>query len=203
MERKQLLIAVDRTFGSDGEKVADLLAQRLQLKVYGGNLLREVSGGFDGAGEGALAEKDEKPPALFLRRHVRGFAYSTEEILAETVFHHLREMADQGESFIVIGHCGDAVLEGRAGLVRVFITSDWETRVENVARNLSVCKEEAARYILRQDKRLEHYHNNFTSDKWACSLHYDLCINSSRLGEENTACLLTSYIRGLPLAEGM
>ena len=47
----------------------------------------------------------------------------------------------------------------------------------------------------RHDRTRKQYHNRYSENKWGDSRYYDICINSSKLGIEKTAVLLTEYIR--------
>ena len=46
----------------------------------------------------------------------------------------------------------------------------------------------------RHDKYRKQYHNYYCKDKWGDSRAYDLCINSSRLGFDETVNELEDYI---------
>ena len=43
----------------------------------------------------------------------------------------IRQLAD-GEDCVIIGRCADYVLEGRDGLVRVFLYADMDDRVKRI-----------------------------------------------------------------------
>ena len=53
---------------------------------------------------------------------------------------------------------------------------------------------EAESFIVKQDKKRKSYHNYYCEGKWGDSRNYDLCINSSKLGEKETAEMLADYI---------
>ena len=57
------------------------------------------------------SEMDEKPVNFFASRRIGRFSNSLEVNVAEKTFAMLRSKAAEGESFVVIGRCGEQVLE--------------------------------------------------------------------------------------------
>ena len=49
-------------------------------------------------------------------------------------------------------------------------------------------------YYYRQDKKRKNYHNYYCKGKWGDSRNYDISVNSSKLGEEETTQMLVEYI---------
>lgn len=52
----------------------------------------------------------------------------------------------------------------------------------------------AKKAIASHDMKRKMYHNNFADTKWGDSRSYDLCINSSKLGLDQTVDFLKDYI---------
>ena len=55
-------------------------------------------------------------------------------------------------------------------------------------------RDEAERFIIRQDKKRKNYHNYYCKGKWGDSRYYDISVNSSKIGESETAEILIDYI---------
>ena len=108
---QQLIIAIGREFGSGGHDIARQLAKKFDLPVYDRNLLAEVARarGMDAR---KLEQYDELPHNKLMFRTVNGFNSSPEANVAEMQFSFLREKAGNGESFVVVGRCGDEILKG-------------------------------------------------------------------------------------------
>lgn len=191
---KQVIIAISREYGSGGHYIAAQLAKRFEYPVYDHNLLDEmcVSKGLDPS---LLSRYDEVPKNKLLSRRVRGISNSPEEAVAEMQFDFLREKADSGESFVVVGRCAEHILRDYSGLISFFVIADTDAKIQRLEslRNMSQGEAEAA--MARHDSRRRAYHNHYCDIKWGDSRHYDLCINSSRLGIEKTLDLLENYIK--------
>lgn len=193
MKQKQLIISVGREFGSGGHEIAQKLAERFHLPLYDHNLLREIAE-EKGVPLSGLAPYDEIPTKGFLYRNVRGYSNSPQENIAYMQFEHLRKMADEGQSFVIVGRCAEQILEDVEGLISVFILADSEKKVERIMTKYDLSEHDAEKLIITQNKKRKAYHNHFCVGKWGDSRTYDLCINSSHLGIDGTADALEDYI---------
>ena len=72
---------------------------------------------------------------------------------------------------------------------------DEEDKIAEACRRFGIGREEAVSKMRRHDRTRKQYHNRYSENKWGDSRYYDICINSSKLGIEKTAVLLTEYIR--------
>lgn len=190
---QQLIISVSREYGSGGHDVALALSRYFELPFYDKNLLDVIAEerGIDGE---RLKEFDESPINRLLYRTVRGHNNSPEAGIAHLQFDYLREKAESGESFVVVGRCSEDVLKNYPGFVSIFVLGDRETKIQRVMDRENMSYEEAAERAEKCDKNRKTYHNTFTDTKWGDSRNYDLSVNSSKLGIEKTIQLLETYI---------
>ena len=115
MKSEQRIITIGREFGSGGHKVAESLGRLMGIPVLDKNIL--VSVAKEAGADADLLEKyDETPRRYFISRTVNGFSNAPEINVAQMQFDYLRKKAEAGESFIIIGRCGDAGIDyGRSG----------------------------------------------------------------------------------------
>jgi cytidylate kinase len=191
---KQTIIAISREFGSGGHEIAQRLAKKLGMKLYDRNMLDEIAKEKNIQIE-YLEKYDEKPRKLFLSRKVGAYSNSIEEIVAEMQFEYLKDKADSGESFIVVGRCAETVLKEYEGLISIFILGDMPAKIERVKRIYKLSEEDAVAKVKRHDKKRRQYHNRHSEMEWGASKAYDLCMNDSRLGIEKTVEVLEKYIQ--------
>lgn len=191
---RQIMITVGREFGSGGHEIAEALAKRLGLNFCDRSMLDEVAKKKNIQVE-YLEKYDEKPRKLFVSRRVGAYSNSMEEIVAEMQFEYLRDKAARGESFLVVGRCAEAVLGDYQDLISLFILGDKEVKCERVQRLYHLNETEALMKMRRHDRLRKQYHNRHAGGKWGDSRTYDLCINSSRLGVEQTIDLLYQYVQ--------
>lgn len=191
---EQLIIAVSREFGSGGHVIARQLAERFGLPYYDKNLLREIADERNVDVE-RLEKYDEHPKRQLLSRKVKGLSNSNEENIANMQFDFLRNKAEQGESFVIVGRCAETILKDYDGLISFFILADREAKIERTMERDRIGRHEAIQRMERQDRKRKDYHNYYSKKKWGDSRNYDITINSSRLGLGRTTDLLEAYIK--------
>ena len=195
MEKKQLIISVSREFGSGGHVIAEALANIFNIPMYDHDILKEIAS-KDVLIDAALLEKyDEVPRNRLLYRKVNGFSNSPSENIANMQFDFLKKQAESGQSFIAVGRCSEYVLREYEGLVKLFILADVEVKTQRIMKLHNMSHDAAADWIKRTDKQRKTYHNFYCPNKWGDSRYYDICINSSKLGIEETAIFLADYIK--------
>lgn len=190
---KQLIISVGREFGSGGHLIAEKLSERFGIKLYDNNLLLEVAEKHGGCAE-SIQKYDETPKLRMLSRTVRGYNNSPEDIVSQLQFDFIRELAEKGESFVIVGRCAETVLKGHPALVSIFVLGDYEKKLERVIQKYSLSEKEAKQLIKTTDKKRKSYHNYNCDLHWGDSRLYEVSINSSRLGIDGTVEILEDYI---------
>ena len=191
---KQYIVVISREFGSGGHEIAEMLSKKLNVNLYDRKMLDEIAMEKNMHVD-QLKKHEEKPRRKLLSRSVRGYSNSPEEIIAEMQFDYIRKKADSGESFVIVGRCADTVLRDRPGMISIFVTGDKECKIKRIMNVFGISREEAESKRKRHDRTRKQYHNIHSDFKWGDSRYYDVCINSSKLGEDITADLLETYIK--------
>lgn len=192
---EQTIISISREYGSGGHDIAVKLAERFDMHLYDRQLLRDIAEkkhmDID-----TLRQFDEHPRNPLLSRRVGSHTNSMEDILAEIQFQYIREKAESGESFVIVGRCADFVLRDFPGLITIFVTGEREYRIDRIMSYEELSdRAAAARRLETIDRRRRQYHNHYADQKWGDSRHYDLCINASPLGVSGTARILAAYVK--------
>lgn len=190
---KQKIISIGREFGSAGHEIAEWLAKRYGLAMYDQNLLEEVASRRN-LDSRELEEFDELKRNKLLYRSHNGMSSSPAENVAKLQFAFLREKAEAGESFVVVGRCAETVLCDFDCLITFFITGDPDKKAARIMKYYNKTEKEAAAMMRDMDKQRKQYHDSHCKTKWGDTRNYDLSINSSRLGLEKSVELLVSYI---------
>ncbi|HBB71184.1 MAG TPA: cytidylate kinase-like family protein [Ruminococcus sp.] len=190
----QLIISVGREFGSGGRVIAEALAERFGIPVYDRHLITDIAAKTSLTPE-QVEKYNEAPKHHIISRRVRGYSNSIEDNIAEMQFNFIREKAEAGESFVVVGRCSESKLRDFKCLVSLFILGDMDTKIKRVMEVYELSESDAKDFIEKKDKKRKRYHNYHTSLHWGDSRLYDLCINSSRLGIDGTVDALEKYIR--------
>lgn len=192
--KKQIIVAIGREHGSGGHYIADLIARELGVKLYDKvSIEKEITSG--GYSEELVSEMDEKPVNFFASRRIGRFSNSLEVNVAEKTFAMLRSKAAEGESFVVIGRCGEQILENNPNCISIFICGDPQFKLNRVMNKLGLNAEQAIEEIRNVDRSHKNYHNYYCDTKWGDARGYDLTVKSNVLGCERTAEMLIGYIR--------
>lgn len=190
---KQLIISVGREFGSGGHEIARQLAEHYNIQLLDNNLLHEV------VRERNLDVKDfegldEKHNRLVLSRTVKGFSNSPEENVSRLQFDYLKRKAARGDSFVIVGRCSENVLKEYEEMISVFVVGDMKCKIQRIMESHQISEKQAEKLITEMDRKRKKYHDYFSEGKWGDSRNYDICVNSSKLGIEETVKLLIAYI---------
>ncbi len=190
---KQFIICIGREYGSGGRIISEIISEKLGVSVYGKTILNKIaeekSMNLD-----ELKKYDEKSRNIFLSRSVGGYSNSPEDNVAQMQFDFLKEKADSGESFVVLGRCASYILRDNPNIIKIFITADMPEKIDHVSKIFQIPLDDAQLLIQKENKKRKSYHNYYSKEKWGDSRHYDIIINSSKLGIEKTADMLVEYI---------
>ena len=117
---KQIIISVGREFGSGGHIVAQKIAEHYDIPIFNKELLEEMAR-KEGYSEKALEKYDEKPVNFgFMPLPYAGGNIPIEQEIAMKQFEFIKNKADAGESFVIVGRCADEILAYNPNLVSVF-----------------------------------------------------------------------------------
>lgn len=191
--KKQVIVSISRESGSGGHEISGIISRSLNIPLYDKNLLEEVCKEKN-IEYSNLQKYDEKPRRRFISKKVMGYTNSAENVINEMQFEFMRKKAEAGESFVVLGRCSDEILRGMPSVITIFVSGDKEKRVERACGKYNVSFIEAKEHIERSDKEKRDFHNYYSDYKWGDSRTYDICINTSRLGIEETAEYILDYI---------
>lgn len=203
MKDKHIIICVGRQLGSGGHDIARMLAMDFNANYYDRELLN-LAAKESGFSEKFFEENDEKKgffKSLFNMQapHLGGTSslYRTnfsQESLFQFQSDAIRKAAEEG-SCVFVGRCADYVLRDMPNVVKVFITASMRSRIDKLLAQRSLTPQQAKRYILQAEEKRASYYNYYTGKTWGAAESYDLCIDSSILGLEETEKLIADFIR--------
>lgn len=197
------IITIARQKGAGGSKIAHLLAQRLEVNCYDGNLVT-LAAEKSGLNESALRDADEKASSSLLysfvmsaQPHHSGIDRLNVPIndqLFAVQSEIIRELAGK-ESCIIVGHCADHILAEHPNTVRVFLHGSPEIRTKRLADEQNIPESSARDTMLKTDKRRANYYNYYSGDKWGHPENYDLCLSTDKLTPEEAAEIIANYVK--------
>lgn len=194
------VITIGRQYGSAGKEIGFKIAEKLGIKCYDDELLKEAAQN-SGLCQQIFESHDEKPTQSFLYSIVMdtySFGYNNAGFvdmpLSQKVFlaqfDTIKNIADR-ESCVIVGRCADYALADYPNTLSVFINANMDSRIARIMERKNLKKNsEAQDLINKTDKKRSSYYNYYTSKTWGDSKSYDLCINSSIFGVDATADII-------------
>lgn len=199
-KEQQLIIVMDREFGSGARRIADLLGVQLQIPVFEKNILQKLGVSHHDDVQDLYYEDNGTSWSVGKKRSkINGEKHEEDNLmeadLAAKEFGMIHRLASAGESFIIIGHCAEEVLRDFDCVVSVFVTADDAFKLERVMQeDESLTVEQAMTKMKRHNWKRQNYHDSYNENKWGYSTNYDLCIASDKLGLAKSAIFILEYL---------
>ncbi len=200
---KTNIITIGRETGSGGKIIAKRLSKLFDYPVFDKELLT-IASKESGVGKEFFEKMDEKVGrstfgGLFGHRNslmaeIFSGYYLSNETLFQIQSDVIRKIADE-KSAIFVGRCADYVLKSHPQLINVFISADINDRVKRISKKQELSDEKARDWIEKMDKKRCLYYNYFSNHPWGKASAYDLCINSSVLGIDQTAEFIYQFAK--------
>ena len=175
------------------EQIIITIGREMGIACYDKKRLVEGTAKISGMNKNYVKKLDEKPAGFPFSGRIGGFEESPESNVARKTFEYIRQIADSGESCVIVGRCADSVLGGNPNVIRVFVVGDDAEKNKRLANIQQITLEEADQERRETDKFRRTYHNFYSETKWGDSRAYDLIVNSSRLGIQGTADFIVKF----------
>lgn len=199
-----IVIAIEREYGSGGRTIGKMLAKRLGINYYNKELSRLASE-LSGINEALFIDADEmlqnKLPLKANKPAYKGDIISPDKsdyTSAKNLFNFqaqvLKNLAES-ESCIIIGRCANYVLRDYENVVSVFVHAPMDFLIEQSEKIQSFRGKELEKFIIRTNKNRSAYYNYYSGKEWSDARAYDLCLNSKKLGFEKCADEILEYIK--------
>lgn len=199
------VVSLGRQLGSGGRQIGALLAERLGIRFYDKELLNlasEESGlcpeFFERADEqatqgGACSLFGIRFPFIS-ESSIPAMNSLSNDALFKVQSDVIRKLAATN-SCLFMGRCADYILREHPRLVSVFISANKEDRIARLQKRHGYSDVEAETCLEKGDRKRADYYNYYSSKKWGAAASYDLCINSSLLGINDTVDFIEMFVR--------
>lgn len=200
---QKYVITIARQFGSRGREIGQKLAEALGYKYYDRDLI-SMAAEKSGMDKSVLGAADEKAANSLLYTLALGssvYAHGVDNInvpLNDKLYivqsNIIKDIYNGGEGAVIVGRCADYVLSEKENVLKVFISADFDNRVEVVSIRSAVTEAKAKDMVIKTDKRRANYYNYYTGQKWGKIENYDLVINSSKCGIDGAVKVIKAML---------
>ncbi|MDR2436654.1 MAG: cytidylate kinase-like family protein [Endomicrobium sp.] len=191
---KKYALTIGRQYGSGGLAIAKLLSKSLSIPFYDKTLL-QMAAQKSGLEENFIEKFDEDKN--FLTATMFSDVFNSSPILYDSLFkiqsNIIRQLAKK-DSAIFVGRCADYVLRDFPDCLNIFIYADEKDKTQRLVSEKSITQKEAQERIHRVDKDRAKYYGYYTQKIWGAINSYHLCVNSSVLGIDETACFIQYFV---------
>ena len=200
-----MIITIGREFGSGGKYIGERLAKDLGFKFYDEELIERVSKKKN-IDVKLLNENDEKHKQSFWYTLAMSSMsmYDSVNSLTELpsddkyfieMSKVIEEIAEEGNS-VIIGRCSNIILKNRKDVINIFIYSqDEKFKIARKVEFAGLDEKKALKLMHKKDKERAAYYNYYTNKIWGAKESYDLLIDSSKLGIDNTVEFIKEYVK--------
>ena len=209
------IITISREYGSGGHTIGTYVAKELNIPLYDKEII-DMAAQNSGLSPDFIKKTEQNISSGWLYTLLLGASYAapgTTHIgmntqnpsvpLADQVFNAQRnviiELAKKGPC-VIVGRCADYILRhceqiNKTDVLNVFIYAPLKDKVKRAIEQKGLDPATAERDVKLIDKRRANHYNTFTERTWGKRDHYDLLINSSLLGLEKTAEMITELAK--------
>ena len=202
------LVCISRAWGSGGEDVGRLVAQRLGFLFVDEEIIARAAELGDVDPETvADAERRKSLFARWLDYLAQGGAaldatplppdwneHPTEAV-REFIRDAIGEVVERGNA-VIVAHAASHAIGADPKALRVLVTASPETRSQRLSASEGLSDEEAARTIKSSDTERADYLKRFYGTKEELPTQYDLVVNTDTLSVEQATALIVLAAAG-------
>lgn len=193
-QEKKIVITIAREFGSGGHEIGEIIAKELGISFYDTKLI-DLSAAESGLTPEYVKEHEQKlANNLLFDLYEQNYAYVNEEMPPlDTLFmvqsKVIRDICEK-ESCVIVGRCADYVLKNNPDCFNIFIHADKKFRIERIIKEYGIAADMAEKELERKDRDRTNYCKHYTHRIWGMASNYNLTIDSSIFGPEESAALI-------------
>lgn len=197
------IITISRQFGSGGKEIGKKLAEQLGIPFYDKEII-ELAAQESGIDKELFEEGEHRTGRGFQLLGAIGFTLGSpisaisELSLNDRLFivqsEVIEQVAEQG-SCVIVGRSSDYVLANMPNTLHVYLHANMKDRIDRAIHSYEVDERDIEGSINKIDKRRANYYEYYTDRKWGRAENYDICINTSRFGIDETVNIIKELAR--------
>lgn len=190
------VITISRQFASFGRSIAQKLSEELQIEFYDRDIVEATAKRMGQPIPVISNEEESSQPQFFRRKYPLGMGVANiQDEIFDVQSNIIRDIVKQ-ESCILVGRCAGSVLKEHPRCLNVYVYSPYECRLKNCTEVLQMELREAKRLMKEIDKARENYRYRYCPEVKNVYDGYDIMIDSSRFGVEQSARIIADIVKG-------
>lgn len=182
-EGKKVIVTISREYGSGGRYVGKLLAKKLGVPFYDKDLIN-------------LSAKESGLSLEYVKENEQTLEgpKTTDDLLYIATTKVIENLYKKG-SCVIVGRCGNYILKDKKDVLKVYLYSSEEDKINRVIKYYRIEKDKALSTIKKVNKERKKHYKYYTNTNLDDYNNYDLVINVSEFGVEKTAEIINNIIK--------
>jgi hypothetical protein len=204
------VVCISASDGSWGEDVAPLVAGKLGFQLVNEEIVARaaeeagvtasVAAGVEHRRSLVSRLLEEMPAGAAGAAALGGYvalpqdAGPSSDALRALIRAAIEEIAARGDA-VIVAHAASLALTGHDHTLRVFVTASTDTRRDRLAEAQELTSKKAEKLVARLDANRADYLKRFYHVGTELPTHFDLVVNTDRLGPEQAAEMIVQAAR--------
>lgn len=179
---KKIVITISREYGSGGRYVGKLLAESLGIPFYDKELIN-------------LSAKESGLATQYIKENEQTLEgpKTNDDLLYIATSKVIEDLYKKG-SCVIVGRCGNFILKDKKDVLKVYIYSSMEDKINRVTKYYGVSENEALKTITKINKARKKHYKYYTNTELDDYNNYDLVISVDRLGVLKAAKIIEDAV---------
>lgn len=205
---EKFVITIAREVGSGGRTIANLLANKLNVRFCDKEIIKALRENFNLNTEEIERLKAQKKhwftdftnfvnsfdvASEFVNEQNNTPIVATTEAIYKIESELILGLVEEG-SCVISGRLGFFVVRNHTNKLNVFITAGQAKRIERIMAKQHVSEEEAVKIIKKVDQSRENYIKRFAQTERYDLRNYDIVLNTDNISDDKGAELILQYI---------
>lgn len=169
------VITISREFGSEGDYIAERVAQTLGYHYIDKQFIGTVLGQY---GVVEFDEEYETLPSFWEKFNAQ--RETRRDVMVSMLYQVMRAVAQHGD-VVILGRSGFAVLGDLADVFHVRLQAPLAVRVKRVMEQQEITAEQAEAMVKEADRVRAAFVKDCCGASWEASASFDLVINTSKI----------------------
>ena len=178
----KIIVTISREYGSGGRYVGELLAKDLGIPFYDKDLI-------------ILSAKESGLTTNYVKENEQSLdgPQTNDDLLYLATTKVIEKLYRKG-SCVIVGRCGNYILKDKKDVLKVYLYSSMEDKINRVTKYYHIEKDKAVSTINKINKDRKKHYKYYTNTNLDDYNNYDISIDVSRFGVSKTAKLLKDII---------
>jgi cytidylate kinase len=199
------VITISKEFGTESEKVASLLAEKLGYEYIGKNLVADIAKELHISE--SEAETFHKTSQSRILRFVDRYTCSIVQKVVDRehgclddknyyeVTKRLVENVYEAGDAIILGWGGQCLLKGKPDTLHVRLIKDNDLKINEIMQSQNLSQKAAKDFIDREEGDLKAYIKHYFKEDWNAAHLYDIVIDMGKTSVEKAADMICDNLK--------